>query len=82
MKTTIVKWGNSRGIRLPKLLLESVNLYDNDIVDISAENDCIVIKKSVKERLTMEKLFEDWDGGLPDSYDWGELNDPVGRELI
>jgi len=31
MTTTIVKWGNSRGIRLPKPFLEGLDLKDNDI---------------------------------------------------
>jgi len=82
MQTTIVKWGNSRGIRLPKLLLDSVNLSDNDTVELKTENDSIIIKKSTRERITIEKLFENWDGGLPESFDWGELDVPVGREMI
>ena len=38
MQTNIVKWGNSQGIRLPKMLLDSVNLTDSDTVDITVEN--------------------------------------------
>jgi len=82
MQTTIVKWGNSRGIRLPKILLDSMNLSDNDTVELRTENDCIIIKKSTRERLTIEKLFEHWDGGRPEPYNWGELDAPVGRELL
>jgi len=82
MQTTIVKWGNSRGIRLPKPFLDSVNLSTNDLVDVRTENDTIIIKKATKNRLTIEKLFENWDGGFPEPYDWGEYSNPVGRELI
>ena len=35
-----------------------------------------------RKRLTLEKLFEDWAGGPPEPYDWGELDAPVGRELL
>lgn len=50
MTTTIVKWGNSRGIRLPKPFLESLNLKDKDIVDALTDDDVIIIKKSINCR--------------------------------
>lgn len=34
MQSKIVKWGNSQGIRIPKILLEYLNIADNDTVDI------------------------------------------------
>ena len=81
MTTTIVKWGNSRGVRLPKYLLDSVKLTENDTVEVVTENDRIVIKKTdgkrphktLKERLEGfegEYVFEEWDTGKP-----------VGREV-
>ena len=81
MTTTIVKWGNSQGVRLPKYLLDSVKLTDNDTVEVVAENDNIIIKKitvkrphkTLKERLEGfegEYIFEEWDTGAP-----------VGREV-
>jgi antitoxin MazE len=45
MVTTIVKWGNSQGIRLPKSFLQNIHLSENDTVDVLLENDGIVIKK-------------------------------------
>lgn len=81
MHTSIVKWGNSRGIRLPKALLDVIGLSDNDSVEIVAGDRMLIIKPA-RERLTIEKLFENWDGDAPEPYDWGELDSPVGRELI
>ena len=81
MHTTIVKWGNSRGIRLSKALLDVVGLSDNDRVEIVAEDNMLIIKPA-RERLTIDKLFADWDGDAPEPYDWGKLDAPVGRELI
>jgi antitoxin MazE len=74
MKTSIVKWGNSQGIRLPKLLLESVDLAENDAVEVIADNNSIIIKKagkkgarkSTKERIADfggEYVWEEWDTG-------------------
>ena len=76
MQTAIVKWGNSQGIRLPKYLLDSANLADNDTVEVVAENDSLVIRKTetrkkhktLKERLegyNGSYVFEEWDTGAP-----------------
>ena len=80
-QTNIVKWGNSRAIRLSRHLLDSVNLSDNDTVDIMVENNSIIITKAnnkkhrtLKERLegyNGDYVFEEWDTGAA-----------VGREII
>jgi len=93
MTTTIVKWGNSRGIRLPKPFLESLDLKDNDTVDIITDNGAIVIKKSekyqyktLKQRLEefhgkdLETILEEADENneRPVMVDWGK---PEGEEI-
>lgn len=81
MHTTIVKWGNSQGIRLPKLLLDSANLSENDTVEVIAENNSIIIKKSEGKRAykTIQERFEDFDGEYePVAVDWGR---PAGNEI-
>lgn len=64
MQTTIVKWGNSQGIRLPKRLLESVNLANDDMVDVIAENGNIIIKKleNKKTHIPLAQRLKDWNG--------------------
>ena len=83
MQAKIAKWGNSTGIRIPKALLEVLDLSDNDTVEIIAENKTLVIKPA-RERLTLEKIFQDLDQDTtaPDVYDWGELDAPTGKELL
>ena len=81
MQTTIVKWGNSQGIRLPKLLLDSVNLSDNDTVEVTAENNSLIIKKAESKRAhkTIQDRFKDFHGEYePIEIDWGK---PVGNEI-
>jgi antitoxin MazE len=74
-------WGNSQGVRISKKLLKRVGLRLDDSVEIFAENDALVIKP-VKEKLTIEKLFENWDGLPPDKLtDWERMK-PAGRELL
>ena len=41
----IQKWGNSQGIRIPKKMLETLNLKVNDSISIEEEEDCLKIKK-------------------------------------
>jgi antitoxin component of MazEF toxin-antitoxin module len=45
MRTTIVKWGNSRGIRIPKAFLKNIHVSENDPVDITLSGEKITIKE-------------------------------------
>jgi antitoxin MazE len=86
MQTTIVKWGNSQGIRIPKSFLQNIQIAENDSVDISLENEKIIIQKSckrnhktIRERL-IEYYGEDFDQNniLQNEIDWGS---PAGKEI-
>jgi antitoxin MazE len=41
MRTELVRIGNSRGIRIPKPLIQQCGL--GDTVELRVENDCLVI---------------------------------------
>ena len=86
MQTTIVKWGNSHGIRLPKAFLQNMQIYENDPVDVILENDRIVIKKTIqnghktiKQRLKelYGENFEEYSSSQKE-IDWGK---PMGNEI-
>lgn len=47
MYTTIQRWGNSQGLRIPKALLEALGLRENDRVELAQAADAITIKKAV-----------------------------------
>ena len=88
MTTTIVKWGNSRGIRLPKPFLESLDLKDNDMVDVLADNGKIIIQKSYQHKTVKQRIEEfygkDFETVLKENpyeykeMDWGQ---PAGEEI-
>ena len=80
MTTTIQKWGNSQGIRLPKYILEAINWNEDEKLDIKTENGKIVIEKTAqRERKNIKELFANFDGEYkPTDIDWGE---PVGKEI-
>jgi antitoxin MazE len=81
MRATIVRIGNSQGIRIPKLLLERSGLGEE--VDIEAREDQIVIRPLRRPRDGWSDAFQEMaqagedqlvDGDLPgqSSFDQGE----------
>ncbi len=80
METTIVKWGNSQGVRLPKHLLESAGIGEQETVEIVAKNNVILIKKiDAKRRKTIKERFQGFKGAHDaEIIDWGG---PVGNEI-
>jgi len=55
VKASIISVGNSKGIILPAAILKKLNIYSKSEVDISIDNDAIVIKP--KPRRGWEELF-------------------------
>ena len=82
MLTTIQKWGNSHGVRLPKNILDKLFLQENDQVEIIAENSYLIIKKAVRKRRAIKsiaELFANYSGNYKcEEWDTGK---PVGKEV-
>lgn len=57
MKARIVRIGNSRGVRIPKPILEQTGLRGE--VDISAEKDAVVIRPASRPRAGWAAAFRD-----------------------
>lgn len=81
MLAQIQKWGNSQGLRLPKVILEAAALRINDKVNISVTDGKIIIEPParVHGRFDIATLVA---AIPPDSeateVDWG---DPIGKEV-
>jgi antitoxin MazE len=86
MQTTIVKLGNSQGIRIPKSFLKNIHISENDIVDITLSDEKIIIKKIKykKHKTTQERLIEFYGTNFDQEQmeykeiDWGK---PTGKEI-
>lgn len=80
MTTTIQKWGNSQGIRIPKMLLDSVNWSENEQIEIKVDNGKLIIEKTKdRKRKNIKELFKNYKGNYePEKIDWGE---PKGEEI-
>ncbi len=81
MLTTIQKWGNSKGVRLPKAILDALLLHENDSVEVYAESESIIIRKAARKRRAKRSLEERFEGYSGDyqCVEW-DTGKPVGRE--
>ncbi len=79
MTTTIQKWGNSQGVRIPKVILDTVNWKENEQITIVVENGKVIMEKAKGKRRNIKELFENYkDEYEPIEVDWGEMK---GREV-
>lgn len=78
MNTTIQKWGNSQGIRIPKFLLEALNWSDNEELTVSAKDDKIIIERADKRKNINELFYGFNEEYHPEDVDWGK---PKGDEI-
>ena len=79
MYANIQRWGNSNAVRIPKVILETVKLTENERVEIIAKDGAIVILPAKRRYKTLEELFEGYEG----TYDFEEVAfGRAGRELL
>ena len=76
MKTTIQKWGNSLGIRIPSVMAKSMMLENGSQVEILEESDTIIIKAERKH--TLVELLSNIDES--NVHHEVEVHGPLGRE--
>ena len=56
MRASIIKIGNSRGVRLPKLILEQCGFHDE--VEFEIRNQELIIRSPATPRTNWEKSFK------------------------
>lgn len=54
MITTIARWGNSQGVRIPSDLMKAVGYAPGDEVDISTTEKGILIQKRTKQPVELK----------------------------
>jgi antitoxin MazE len=79
MEIKLQKWGNSYGIRVPKSILDSLNIKSNDLLNIVQEDNKIIITKTNKNKISLENLFMNYSGdNLSKDFCWDEN---IGSEI-
>ncbi len=67
VRTRICRWGNSRGIRIPKALLDLVDIGEGDAVTVTARGDSIAVRRAGPGRWrdypSLAERFARHDGG-------------------
>lgn len=84
MKVNLAKWGNSAAIRIPKIILEELNIDSNNFENISfninIEGGKLILEKK-QEKTKFEHLAEQSKEEKLNpkiDIDWGN---PVGKEV-
>ena len=72
-------WGNSSGIRIPRKIMEVLNIKNEDVLLLETTEDAIVIRKAFRHK-TFEERLSEFNGEISlEAFDWGEAK---GRELL
>ena len=80
MITTVQKWGNSLGVRIPRAVAASARLRPGTPVEISTEDQGIVIRVAERPRYSLVDLLKGVTrANLHGAVDTGA---PVGREAL
>lgn len=80
MGTTVQKWGNSLGIRIPRSVAEQVNLATGTPVEFETTDGVLTIRPARRRRrYKLADLLAKMKGPNPHGEMFGK---PVGRELL
>jgi antitoxin MazE len=77
MQTVIRKWGNSLGVRIPKVFSDKISIKDGSEVDIEIKNHTLLIKPIKKIELK-ELLLKVTDENIHKEINFGK---PEGNEI-
>lgn len=79
MQATLSKWGNSQGIRLPKGIIQDLNLVIGEKMNISYDNKKITFEPIRNQKIKYD--LTDLLAKMPDDYQVNEVfNDSQGIE--
>ncbi len=82
VRTRIIQIGNSRGIRIPKPLLEQINFAENEEVDLILEANQIIVRPAYQARHGWGSAFKEMAargddemlaGDISIATDWEEM---------
>jgi antitoxin MazE len=76
-KTQIVGWGNSQALRIPRAILEELQIGEGDEVEMTVENGRLAVRP-LNPKITLESLVAAiTPENRHNEIDWGK---PVGNE--
>lgn len=80
MEIRLQKWGNSEGIRIPSVILKSLNIKANDKLKIEqVDNKIIITKSNNNNKISLKERFDNYNGeNHTKDFSWDEN---VGKEI-
>jgi antitoxin MazE len=57
MRTKVVKWGNSLGLRIPKAFAEDIQVSEGTSVDLTMEDGQLIIRLARDNQWALEELL-------------------------
>ena len=78
--STVQKWGNSLGVRIPKAIAEQVNLESGTPVDFDTSGGVLTIRPKRRRKQTLAALLAKAKG--PSPHRALDTDRPLGRELL
>jgi antitoxin MazE len=79
MRVQVKKWGNSASVRIPSAILKAVDFELDMHVDVSHENNCIILSRVHEPEYSIDALIEAIEpNNLHGEQDFGTL----GIELL
>jgi antitoxin MazE len=79
MSTTVRKWGNSLGIRVPKGIAEQVNFHEGTEVELRTDHGALIVRPK-RRKYTLAGLLAKAKGRSP--HRDLDRDGRVGRELL
>lgn len=70
MLSTVSKWGNSLGVRIPRAMAEQMDISEGESVELILENNHLLIQKvyqlkNLLEQVTPDNVHSEIDVGVP-----------------
>lgn len=80
MHVIIKKWGNSPSVRIPAAVMKLAKLSLDSVVDVRAENGCVVIEPVYPQSIDLDALVAGiTPANLHGEFDFGAA---VGKEAF
>ena len=61
MSYRVQKWGNSNGVRIPKVYLDALNIKSGDAINIVREENRIIITKTKRPAECLKLRISNWN---------------------
>jgi putative addiction module antidote len=83
METKIIRVGNSRGVRLPRELLELYGFVEGDVVTFEERREGILLRRAAasEEHISYGEAYREMAQEAAERQEWGEWDETAGDGL-